>query len=109
MADAKCIVCGCSERRACIFGCSWASANPPVCDRCAGRVPYTATDEPDGRWHVVGPGPDGWSKRVLDVEVDDADSARKLAAMLNRVHLAGAKSALTVAKALVRKKLRAGD
>lgn len=36
--EAKCVVCGCSESRACPEGCSWAFHEPPVCSSCVG--PY---------------------------------------------------------------------
>lgn len=31
---AKCIVCGCTDRRACPTGCSWVLRVPPVCSEC---------------------------------------------------------------------------
>lgn len=29
-----CQICGCTESEACLGGCTWASTNPPRCDRC---------------------------------------------------------------------------
>lgn len=33
-AQLACIVCGCTEDRACEGGCSWVSLNPPFCSAC---------------------------------------------------------------------------
>lgn len=30
----KCIVCGCTDERACPGGCDWANDDPPVCTTC---------------------------------------------------------------------------
>jgi hypothetical protein len=32
--EPKCIVCGCTERRACEGGCAWVMLTPPLCDKC---------------------------------------------------------------------------
>lgn len=33
----KCIVCGCTDSRACAEGCSWSVNAPPVCSSCVTR------------------------------------------------------------------------
>lgn len=46
--DAKCVVCGCTESTPCEGGCSWISANPPICSKCEGkkydRVPQSGSE-----------------------------------------------------------------
>ena len=34
--ERACIICGCSDNRACEGGCSWKSVDPPVCSNCCG-------------------------------------------------------------------------
>lgn len=29
-----CVVCGCTEERACDGGCSWVMSRPPLCSAC---------------------------------------------------------------------------
>jgi len=33
----KCIVCGCTDERACDEGCEWISLAPPVCSSCVAK------------------------------------------------------------------------
>jgi hypothetical protein len=62
--QAKCIVCGCTDSRACDGGCSWACVAPPICSRCASRAPFDFDFDSDGSF-VAGPGPDGARRIVL--------------------------------------------
>lgn len=32
--ERKCVVCGCTDDRACEDGCSWVAMDPPVCSTC---------------------------------------------------------------------------
>jgi hypothetical protein len=43
----RCIVCGCTEERACPGGCSWVSVNPPKCSACfdTDGAPFATGDE----------------------------------------------------------------
>lgn len=43
----KCIVCGCTDRRACPEGCGWVSLDPPVCTSCVRKWMLAST------WRVV--------------------------------------------------------
>lgn len=41
LPDARCKICGCTDSRACLGGCSWASVDRKrrtgVCSNCAGK------------------------------------------------------------------------
>lgn len=38
----KCVVCGCTDARACEGGCEWAGTVPPICTGCRPRLPPAA-------------------------------------------------------------------
>lgn len=75
----RCVGCGCTERRACVGGCSWHQLVPPVCSRCAmsgDHLPFQVFGT-----HVVGPGPDP----TVTLERATRAEAEDLAVVLNGV------------------------
>jgi hypothetical protein len=42
-----CVICGCTDDRACPGGCHWVSKNPPMCSAC---VPHQALERATAPW-----------------------------------------------------------
>ena len=101
----RCVVCGCTENRACVHGCSWAYGNPPVCDRCCGPQQFVVEQEADGFWYVIGPGRDG-AGRVIVEKATDEEAARGLAVSLHKAFKLGRKVGALVGERVVRPKWR---
>jgi hypothetical protein len=87
MPEARCVICGCTESRACEGGCSWASWDPPVCSRCNGRAPFLVVEDGDGDYRVAGPG----SRNVITLIFGEPQAAAGTAAALNKAWALGVK------------------
>jgi hypothetical protein len=86
MPEARCVICGCTESRACEGGCSWASRGPAVCSRCAGRAPFEVVRDGED-FRVSGPG----SRNVLTLIFGEPQAAAGTAAALNKAWRMGVK------------------
>jgi hypothetical protein len=49
IARGECRVCGCTDDRACIDGCSWVDANRTLCTACCPPPPVTPKKPRKGR------------------------------------------------------------
>ena len=43
LGSGRCVVCGCTDARACPGGCAWANSTHTLCSRCASLLIRLAT------------------------------------------------------------------
>jgi hypothetical protein len=97
MKEVPCIICGCTESRACEDGCSWALMDPPVCDRCI-ENPFMLVPDGDSTLWLTPPGPTPARSAVPFADKAEAEATAK---DLNAAHAMGVATGLAIAASIV--------
>lgn len=103
--ERKCVVCGCTDTKACEGGCEWDVTDPPVCSRCTRGRPYVAIKVSAVAWGVSVPGP----KRERINNFGGLREMRALAKDLNAAFLLGVRHGIWTTPDPPSTKLARGD